>query len=89
MLTENVFETEQEKRFRIEVKDGYISLYPPFDCVMADGGYNIGIDRLQTPEKILGWAQHLAGKGWLGENGVADFVCEAFSLLGIKPDHRL
>ena len=89
MLAENVFETEQEKRFRIEVKDGYISLYPPFECIMADAGYNIEISRLQTPAKILGWAQHLAGKGWLGEKGIADFVCESFSLLGIEPDNNL
>lgn len=71
---------------KIVVDDDFVSLYPKHGY---PDGYNIQRSRLRTPQKILGWINHLSGKNWMDAEAIATFAIEAFELLDIEPDRRL
>ena len=74
---------------RIEIDKTHISLYPAGDSIMSDIGYNIELTRCNTPEKILGWMEHLAAKNWIDTKTIFEFSEIAFGKIGIQADRRL
>jgi len=52
----------------VYMDDGFI--------VLACGGdnYDISMERLDTPEKILAWTVHLAQKNWMTKETLVEFV---------------
>jgi hypothetical protein len=47
------------------------------DRFLIDGHYWIDFDRCDTPEKILGWAEHLAEKTWVNTTLLRTFIRSA------------
>ena len=68
----------REDMKKIEWKDGGLS--------MKWGGYDYWIaeDRLDTPEKLLGWVQHLSGKIWMNPLRIRRLVEKVSSRFGWK-----
>jgi hypothetical protein len=42
----------------VTIADGYLTLHGPCD-------YDIELDRIDTPERILAWVTHLSAKTWV------------------------
>ncbi len=35
------------------------------NCVVLPNGYEVDLDRIRSPEKFLGWIDHLSQKSWM------------------------
>ena len=46
--------------------------------------YHIALERCNSPEKILGWTEHLGHKTWITKNHLIRFEQLAFEQLGVK-----
>ena len=33
-------------------------------CVVDDGAYSVGVSHLSSPEQVMSWTAHIAGKVW-------------------------
>lgn len=71
---------------RIEVDADFVSLYPKHGY---RDGYNIERSRLRTPQKILGWVNHLSGKNWMDAEAISTFTIKTFELIGVKLDYSI
>lgn len=70
----------------IEIDENHISLYPRN---AYPDGYHIERSRCRTPEKILGWVNHLSAKNWVDAESLAAFTIEAFRLIGVDLDYSI
>lgn len=52
----------------LQIIDGYVLL------TWNGAAYDIALDRISTPEQLLGWVFHLAGKTWMDINKIRYFV---------------
>ena len=74
--------TWQEDAAGICIEDGSIILnyaYP----------YCIELSRCNTPGKILGWVNQLAGKTWMNTHRLNLFIGLAFEQIGIEIDYAI
>lgn len=44
--------------------------------------YEIELERLNTPQKILGWVYHLCGKNWVTPSVIEEFIDFATTATG-------
>jgi hypothetical protein len=79
----DTFVAEQaEEASRMYIEDGVIVL----DYVHP---YCIELSRCDTPGKILGWINQLAGKTWMDADRLNCFAQLAFRQLGIEIDYGI
>ena len=57
---------------------------------LTGGGYpyNIELNRCDTPEKLLGWIMHLAGKTWITKSILRGFINAACNKNGITINYN-
>lgn len=58
-------------------EDGYIVINVHYE-------YNIAIERINTPEKLLFWVYHLSEKNWVTKQIIRDVVKLAIEKMNIK-----
>lgn len=46
--------------------------------------YEIELDRIDTPEKVLGWVAHLCGKTWMDNDKIERFIDFCGSINGVN-----
>lgn len=51
--------------------------------------YAIELRRLNTPQKIIGWVNHLKSKTWVNKEHLARFIFLAFGHIGIEIDYNI
>lgn len=79
-LVNRALAREEEIRRICRVEDGAIRIEYPNG---ADD-YVIGLERCDTPEKILNWVVHLLPKKWIQRDILEHFVIVACGAHGIK-----
>jgi hypothetical protein len=78
-LAEQFIKREEELNRQVTVADGCLTIdieYP----------YHIDLNRIDTPEKILGWVWHLAEKTWFTQDHARRFIEVALRQIGKEPD---
>ena len=43
-------------------------------AIIIDGHYGIGADRIDTPQKVLGWIIHLTEKNWITTQHIHEII---------------
>lgn len=79
-LRERVLAHNNKFKKLVYIEDGCIILN-------TTGEYCIELDRCNTPEKLLGWVQHLCEKTWMTTDILARFIEVASKENGIKLEH--
>jgi hypothetical protein len=79
--TEEYMATLQSRLTRIIVDESYLTIN-----VDDHYRYEIALDRINNPVKILQWVIHLAEKTWMTTELMRQFVIASCTKAGIDPD---
>ena len=68
-----------EPRIKIKITKKWLCIIP---VEKRFGPYDVALDRIDSPLKLLGWVEHLSGKGWMKALDIRELVIIVSSHFG-------
>ena len=80
-----ILEQAAAEEAKLLTKDGVDGVSFDGDTITLDGWYHIGVERVNSNEKLLSWLAHLIAKNWVTRRQLYWFVKVSSEHNGLTP----